>query len=70
MLCLAEGFGMETVAESVETKTEADMLKEFGVNYFQGCFLSKPEVDASTQGQGEAVCENGDGKAHGADEQA
>jgi EAL domain-containing protein (putative c-di-GMP-specific phosphodiesterase class I) len=61
---------METVAESVENKTEADMLKEFEAGYFQGYFFAKPEVDASTQGQGEAVCENGDGKAHGADEQA
>ena len=56
MLGLAEGFGMETVAKSVEIKTELDMLKEFKVNYFQGYFFAKPEVGASTQGQGEAVC--------------
>ena len=69
MLGLAEGFGMETMAESVETKTEADVLKEFEVSYFQGYLFAKPEVDASTQGQGKAACENGDGKAHSADEQ-
>ena len=48
MLGLAEGFGMETAAESVEIKTEANMLKEFEIDYFQGYFFSKPEVDAST----------------------
>jgi EAL domain-containing protein (putative c-di-GMP-specific phosphodiesterase class I) len=34
MLGLAKGLGMETVAESVEIKTEANMLKEFEVDYF------------------------------------
>ena len=33
MLGLAEGFGMETAAESVEIKTEANMLKEFEIDY-------------------------------------
>ena len=34
MLGLAEGFGMETVAKSVEIKTEENVLKEFEVDYF------------------------------------
>jgi len=65
MLGLAEGFGMKTVAECVETKAEAEMLKEFGVDYFQGYFFARPEVDALAQGQDEAVCENAGGKAQG-----
>ncbi|MBL6936136.1 MAG: EAL domain-containing protein, partial [Alphaproteobacteria bacterium] len=66
MLGLAEGFGMKTVAECVETKAEAKMLKEFGVDYFQGYFFARPEVDALAQGQDETVGENAGGKAQGA----
>ena len=65
MLCLAEGFGMETVTESVETKAEADMLKKFGVDYFQDYLSAKPKMDAPIQRQGEAVSENEDEKVHG-----
>lgn len=38
----AEGFGKETIAESVETEAALDLLKEFGVDYAQGYYISKP----------------------------
>ena len=55
-------IGMKTVAECVESQAEADMLKEFGVDYFQGHFFGAPEMDALAQGP----CENGENKAHSA----
>jgi len=70
MFCLAEGFGMETVAESVETKAGRDMLKKFKVDYFQDYLSAKPKMDAPIQGQGEAVSENEDGKVYGGGSQA
>jgi diguanylate cyclase (GGDEF)-like protein len=39
---LAHNLGLEVVAEGVETQEAADRLKEFGCDFFQGFFFSRP----------------------------
>lgn len=43
---LAQGFGMTVVAEGVECKEAADVLKEFGCEEAQGYFFDKPMFSA------------------------
>jgi EAL domain-containing protein (putative c-di-GMP-specific phosphodiesterase class I) len=40
---LAKGYGIDTVAEYVESIAIADMLRKLGVDYAQGYAFSKPE---------------------------
>jgi len=40
---LAKGYGIDTVAEYVETQQIADLLRKLGVDYAQGYAFSKPE---------------------------
>ena len=42
---LAQGFGLETVAECVENKTSADILAEEGADYLQGYYFARPELE-------------------------
>jgi len=39
---MAHSLGMSTLAEGVETKEHADMLREMGCDYAQGYFFSRP----------------------------
>jgi len=41
-LIMAKALGIETVAEGVETKEQIELLKEFGCDYLQGYYFSKP----------------------------
>lgn len=41
---LAKEFGIEVVAEFVETQEDADMLSSYGLNYLQGYYFGKPEM--------------------------
>ncbi len=41
---LAKNFNLATVAEWVADAREADILRAFGVDYFQGFYFGKPEV--------------------------
>ena len=41
---LAKNFKISTVAECVGDDTEAQMLRNFGVDYLQGYFLGRPEI--------------------------
>lgn len=43
LMDFANGFGLETVAEFVETGEIAKILIDMGVNYLQGYYLGKPE---------------------------
>jgi predicted signal transduction protein with EAL and GGDEF domain len=42
IVMLAHGLGLKVVAEGVETRTQADMLKEMGCEMAQGYLYSKP----------------------------
>jgi len=41
---LAKNFNMSTVAECVSDENEAQMLRDFGVDFLQGYFLGRPEI--------------------------
>ena len=43
IVALATGIGVETTAEGVETKAQADALRAIGVTTMQGYFFSKPK---------------------------
>ncbi|MBN2617097.1 MAG: EAL domain-containing protein [Spirochaetales bacterium] len=42
ILKMAKSFGMKTVAEGVETKSQADFLRSAGCDYAQGYYFYKP----------------------------
>jgi diguanylate cyclase (GGDEF)-like protein len=42
LLSFANGFGLETVAECVETEADADLLARQGVKYLQGYYCGRP----------------------------
>jgi diguanylate cyclase (GGDEF)-like protein len=44
LLNLAGGFGVETVAECVETAEDANLLIKEGVNFLQGYYYGRPEL--------------------------
>ena len=44
LLNLADGFGMKTVAECVQSSADADLLKQEGVAYLQGYYYGRPEL--------------------------
>ncbi len=45
LVSLAKGLGIKTIAEFVETKEVMDLLKDFGVDYIQGYYISKAQPD-------------------------
>ncbi|MGH7046969.1 MAG: EAL domain-containing protein [Stellaceae bacterium] len=45
LLGLTRGFGLQTVAECVETAEEAMLLREEGVGYLQGYHLGRPTIE-------------------------
>ena len=45
LLNLANGFGLRTVAECIETAEDAAALRERGVDYLQGYFFGAPYLD-------------------------
>jgi diguanylate cyclase (GGDEF)-like protein len=46
LLDLTRSFGVETVAECVESISDRDYLLDRGVNYLQGWIFGRPELDA------------------------
>jgi EAL domain-containing protein (putative c-di-GMP-specific phosphodiesterase class I) len=46
ILHLADGFGLDVIAEGVETDSQRDYLRELGCRHAQG-FLFSPPVEAS-----------------------
>lgn len=53
LLDFAQGFGLETVAEFVETGEVAKILMEMGVGYLQGYYLGKPANHRTWLNEGE-----------------
>lgn len=47
LLNLADGFGLKTVAECVETAEDAQILKNQGVSYLQGWYYGKLAIGSS-----------------------
>ena len=45
LLGLAKGFGFHTVAEGVETASEAAILHREGIGYLQGYYYGRPSLD-------------------------
>lgn len=45
LLDLARNFGMKTVAEWVDNDADAMLLKGLGVDYLQGFYIGKPEIE-------------------------
>ena len=45
LLGLAEAYGMETVAECVETQEDARFLIGEGVQYLQGYYFGRPSME-------------------------
>jgi len=45
---LARNFGIDTVAEFVTTQQEADLLREYGVDYLQGFYFGEPTLELET----------------------
>ncbi len=39
---LAQGFGLQTIAEGVEDEATLQLLREFGVDHAQGFHLGRP----------------------------
>jgi len=45
LLGLADGFGLKTVAECIETEEDARILSEQGADFLQGWHLGRPDVE-------------------------
>ena len=52
---LAANFNLDTVAEWVATEEDAELLRSYGVDYFQGFLYGKPEINPSWLKQGTTV---------------
>lgn len=50
IIALARSFGMGTIAEGVETAVQADMLRDAGVDVFQGYFYGRPMAPDALRG--------------------
>ena len=51
MVDLAQTFGVETVAEMVDDRADADILRRLGIDYFQGFMFGVPSAAPSWQKQ-------------------
>ena len=45
LLGLAEGFGLTTVAECVETEAEVKVLEKELADFLQGWYFGRPDID-------------------------
>jgi EAL domain-containing protein (putative c-di-GMP-specific phosphodiesterase class I) len=45
LLGLAKGFGFSTVAEGIETADEAAILRREGVDFLQGFYYGRPNIE-------------------------
>jgi len=46
ILDISSKLGCSVIAEGIETKEEMEQLESFGVRYFQGYYIAKPEFEA------------------------
>ncbi|MGB8274917.1 MAG: EAL domain-containing protein [Alphaproteobacteria bacterium] len=45
LLGFANGFGLETVAECVETAADVEVLTQLGIKYIQGYYYGRPSIE-------------------------
>ena len=55
LLALARAMGVSTVAECVETSSEAEYLTGIGIDLLQGYYFGRPEVDGHIGGASATV---------------
>lgn len=55
LLGLAEGFGLKTVAECIESEEDARILTQEGADFLQGWHLGRPDVAPVWRGNGKEV---------------
>ena len=58
LLNLAEGFGMKTVAECVQSPKDAKLLQDEGVNFMQGYYYGRPQLGRPGDQKPVLVAEN------------
>ncbi len=46
LIKMARSLGAEVIAEGIETQRDLDLLKDLGVRYGQGFYLSRPRAVA------------------------
>ena len=63
LLGLADAFGLETVAECVETQEDASFLVGEGVKYLQGYYFGRPSIE-QPWAAGQGAASHGAGAAH------
>ena len=51
---LADGLGMETVAEQIETPEQLEIVRDLGITYGQGFLLGRPEPYEADAGRSAA----------------
>ena len=51
VVALADGFGLDTVAEGVEDEASAKLVAEYGVDCVQGFYYARPGPIADTIGE-------------------
>jgi EAL domain-containing protein (putative c-di-GMP-specific phosphodiesterase class I) len=55
LLGLANGLGLSTIAECVETAHEAAILRREGVGFLQGYFFGKPVLETPWAAEDEHI---------------
>ncbi|MCP5373460.1 MAG: EAL domain-containing protein [Hyphomicrobiales bacterium] len=54
---MADGLGLDLIAEGVETPRQRDILRDLGCRFIQGYFIGRPEADiAAVLGRANAAC--------------
>lgn len=51
LVSAAHRLGVRVVAEGVETAEECDACRELGIDYLQGWFVGRPEIDVAAAGR-------------------
>ena len=53
---LAQGFGLQTIAEGVEDQETLEMLRDFGVDHVQGFHVGRPALIVGAAASSDDAC--------------